>query len=340
MLISGYTSPWDLLREELNQRKEEGFLIPAELTAEFDGLDPEKDAWNEAAIAGLYAKLEACRRDPAFPFEEPNGLDEIRACRPERRKLPELRLSDDELLDKFHGAWLGRSVGCALGKPVECMGMGGERWKDIRALLKSTGDWPLRDYFRFSDKVGCRQSCRGFIEYMESDDDIRYPLMGLLIIEKHGRDFTWRDVAWLWENQFPMAQLCTAECQAALNYNLCGGRQNKPAWDIDRIRCFNNPYREWIGAQIRADFFGWACAGNPELAAEFAWRDASWTHVWSRSGSGRFRATAGSRPPCAKRSPKFRSMTGWRASWPIWMTNSARCPRFTPSTTPCSAPPR
>ena len=88
MLISGYTSPWDLLREELNQRKEEGFLIPAELTAEFDGLDPEKDAWNEAAIAGLYAKLEACRRDPAFPFEEPNGLDEIRACRPERRKLP------------------------------------------------------------------------------------------------------------------------------------------------------------------------------------------------------------------------------------------------------------
>ena len=82
MLISGYTSPWDLLREELNQRKEEGFLIPAELTAEFDGLDPEKDAWNEAAIAGLYAKLEACRRDPAFPFEEPNGLDEIRACRP------------------------------------------------------------------------------------------------------------------------------------------------------------------------------------------------------------------------------------------------------------------
>lgn len=279
MLISGYTSPWDLLREELNQRKEEGFLIPAELTAEFDGLDPEKDAWNEAAIAGLYAKLEACRRDPAFPFEEPNGLDEIRACRPERRKLPELRLSDDELLDKFHGAWLGRSVGCALGKPVECMGMGGERWKDIRALLKSTGDWPLRDYFRFSDKVGCRQSCRGFIEYMESDDDIRYTLMGLLIIEKHGRDFTWRDVAWLWENQFPMAQLCTAECQAALNYNLCGGRQNKPAWDIDRIRCFNNPYREWIGAQIRADFFGWACAGNPELAAEFAWRDASWTHV-------------------------------------------------------------
>ena len=37
MLISGYTSPWDLLREELNQRKEEGFLIPAELTTAGSG---------------------------------------------------------------------------------------------------------------------------------------------------------------------------------------------------------------------------------------------------------------------------------------------------------------
>ncbi len=279
MLISGQSeSPLQLLREEFRQRGEEGTLIPAELSAELAALDREKDAWNEAAISAIRAELEACRRDPDFSFEEPNGLDEIRARRPERRRPPELALSDDELLDRFHGAWLGRSVGCALGKPVEGMGMSGG-WKAIRALLKSTGDWPLRDYFRYSDKVDCRRSCRDCIEFMESDDDIRYTLMGLLIMEKHGRDFTWRDVAWLWENQFTMAQLCTAECQAALNYNLCGGRMNRPVWDVDRIRTFNNPFREWIGAQIRADFFGWACAGNPELAAELAWRDASWTHV-------------------------------------------------------------
>lgn len=43
----------------------------------------------------------------------------------------------------------------------------------------------------------------------------------------------------------------------------------------------DNPYREWIGADIRSDPWGYAAAGNPELAAEWAYRDATLSHRWN-----------------------------------------------------------
>ena len=50
----------------------------------------------------------------------------------------------------------------------------------------------------------------------------------------------------------------------------------EPGFDL--AECSDNKYNDWIGAQIRADVYGWVCPGQPDLAAELARRDAALSH--------------------------------------------------------------
>jgi ADP-ribosylglycohydrolase len=42
---------------------------------------------------------------------------------------------------------------------------------------------------------------------------------------------------------------------------------------------YRNPYREWIGAQIRGDVYGWVHPGAPRSAALLAYQDACLSHT-------------------------------------------------------------
>src|SRR5262249_26545712 len=42
---------------------------------------------------------------------------------------------------------------------------------------------------------------------------------------------------------------------------------------------YRNPFREWIGARLRVDAYGWAAAGDPARAARMAWEDARVSHT-------------------------------------------------------------
>jgi ADP-ribosylglycohydrolase len=301
--MSQWTTPYNLLADEFQQRADEGCVIPASLRQRFAELHCVNDAWNESVIDRLYDDLMTLEPDHALASCEPNDLAAIRALRPAGPRDLAWRPSEAELIDRLHGAWLGRAAGCALGKPVEGMGM----WmadgrpdgrRRIKTYLTNRAAWPLQDFFAQSDAgdgltLSCPRSCRAEIAYMEPDDDIHYTLVGLGVLEEFGPGFDWHQVAWYWTSHIPFAAICTAETQAVFNYWQRSSRHSASGWGVsgpDAARGQNlaatpaftrrhrNPYREWIGAQIRSDGWAMACAGKPELAAEFAYRDACWTH--------------------------------------------------------------
>jgi len=283
--MAGWGSPLELLREELVQRRWDGCGVPDDLAARIAALPAERQ-WDEQAVGPLYQELVQLPGDAGLETNEPNDLDAIRALRPAEPQALHWGLSTDQLLDRIHGAWTARAAGCALGKPVEELSLGlgpGEGRLAIRRLLEASGDWPLSDYFSAAAagpglELGSPRSQRENVIEMEPDDDIHYTLAALGVLEWKGLDFDWRDVATWWLAHIPTLYICTAEAQAVLNLQQVTRRGLGGAPTPEFTRGHRNPYREWIGAQIRADGWAWACAGNPELAAELAWRDARWTH--------------------------------------------------------------
>ena len=296
MIFTGWEGPLRLLQLEVIQREYEGHPVPQDLKEQVAALDVEQDDMNFEAVDPLYQALEELPNDPAFTYVQPNDLDGIRRERPAGpRQLGSV--AETDLLDKLHGAWTGRSAGCALGKPVEGMGIRGQQGmigrRAIRTYLENRNQWPLDYYFSGADagdglQIHCPKSQRENIAFMEPDDDIHYTLIALRVLENFGPDFKWNNVAATWNTSLPYYAICTAEAQAIMNYNnavprkplqLADGAWSQSTWvTSEYTSTHRNPYREWIGAQIRADGWGYACAGNPERAAEFAYRDACWTH--------------------------------------------------------------
>lgn len=283
------------LRTELAQAREEGRDLSA-VEADFRRLmavEPKVDyfehvvtgkrnlAWFDEARA-LIDRVQTLplRRD--YPFFEPSDLRGIRAERPSAVKIPAWKGSPKERARRIRGGFLARVAGCMLGKPFECVDR-----RTIRLYGEATGNWPLREYLRepsHAELAGImKQSPRRPVlpwqanfyinrnHGFPSDDDINYTVVGMEAMRRYGAKFAPLDIATIWTQQIPVIGTCTAERVAYRNF--VEGRLPPHS------ATHRNPYREWIGAQIRADFFGYAAAGNPAQAAEWGWRDASISHV-------------------------------------------------------------
>jgi len=255
-----------LLEQELVQLAEEGCQVRAYR-------DQFKAAGADVAkLLRLYDRLAGLEPSKAFGYEEPNDLAAIRRLRPRGPRRMRTKVSSRRLRDRIRGAFIGRCAGCMVGKPVE----GWTRDRIFEALKKDRA-FPLDGYFRESTirKGGVKRDrpwcTRGHITCMERDDDTDYTILGIHYLKTYGPRFTTHHVANEWLQRLPYHMVYTAERVAYRNL-VCG----IPPEQAGRYR---NPYREWIGAQIRADGFGYCAAGWPQKAAEFAYRDAILSHT-------------------------------------------------------------
>ncbi len=207
--------------------------------------------------------------------------------------------------DRIRGAWLGRVSGCLLGKPLEVLSFEEGR-SGLRRYLELADAWPLRDYVPLIEGTvverRARNCCAGFIERAEPDDDINYTVLALSLLERHGASLTTEDVARAWLTSLPGGTTWTAERAA---YRTLLDRMDDefvngaaPGFDLDE--CADNEFSNWIGAQIRADLYGWVCPGRPEIAADLARRDARLSHRGDGMHGAAFIAALGAAIPAAQ----------------------------------------
>ncbi|MDE2768340.1 MAG: ADP-ribosylglycohydrolase family protein [Chloroflexota bacterium] len=257
------------LVDELIQLDEEGCEIDA-ATAEL--LAADVLSMDVATVEAHLARLEGLPMRPGFQYEEPSDLAEIQAARPDGRPIP---AADDDHYDRrLRGAWIGRCAGCTLGKPIE-----GWSRAEIRELLDTADIGDLRFYVPYLEPnptgrawhPSAVYSAQGRIDGVPRDDDIDYCILALEILETYGPCVTTADFGQSWLEMLPYWRVYTAERAAYRNLVL-----GLPTSEAATTR---NPYREWIGAQIRADVLGWVNPGRPEAAAALAFRDAALSHV-------------------------------------------------------------
>ncbi|MEU9651515.1 ADP-ribosylglycohydrolase family protein [Streptomyces sp. NPDC048110] len=284
MLRLTWVQPEDLVGHELRQARLDGrdaTAVAARWRAAGGGEAPPRAGASARPVSPRLRRLaedlldELARLPCPSADAEPTDLDRIRALCPD---WPSPRPARAVSPSRLEAAWLGRAVGCLLGKPVEKLPLTG-----IRLLGRAAGNWPPTSYFTARgvprdllagypwNRRSAPTSLAENIDGMPEDDDLNYPLLNLLLLQRHGRAFTTDDVARLWLDELPPGRTFTAERVA--HRNLLTGIEPP---DTARHR---NPFREWIGALIRADVHGWTNPGDPGAAAEQAHRDATLTHT-------------------------------------------------------------
>ena len=289
-----WVQPEDLVGHELRQAREER-----------KDVDDIEQRW--FAAGGTPAPARGASQEPVAPELRSLALDlldeldalprPLAAAEPDEFEAilaaadPSGRQEARDLPDRIAGAWLGRAAGCVLGKPVENIPREG-----IRAIAQATGNWPVQGWFtaeglpeavserwpwnRASRPTSLAENINGIPE----DDDLNFTMLGVALLERCGTGFDALDVAKIWLDYMPAGRIFTAERVALRNL--------LEAYLPPETATRHNPFREWIGARLRVDAYGWAAPGDPVAAARMAWEDARVSHTANGVYAAMFMAAA------------------------------------------------
>ena len=151
---------------------------------------------------------------------------------------------DDSYREKTYAGWLSQIIGGAYGTCIE--GYTGdaikERYGEVDRYIRKPNTY---------------------------NDDITFELALLLAYEQHGKLTSSKDIAEEWIARIPTAW--SAEDFALRNL--------KAGIMPPQSGLFNNPFNEWIGAQMRGAIAGQLFPGDLKRAAECAWKDAVISHA-------------------------------------------------------------
>ncbi len=150
----------------------------------------------------------------------------------------------DDFASRILAGWKAQIVGGALGTAIE--------------------GYTAR---KLKDKFG---EIRGYVRQPNTyNDDITFEIAFLSAFDKKGYKITAFDIAQEWVALVPSGW--SAE-EIALK-NIRNGIFPPESGIV------GNPFREWIGAQMRGAICGMAAPGNPKEAARLAWEDAIVSHA-------------------------------------------------------------
>lgn len=156
----------------------------------------------------------------------------------------EVNTEDESFKDKIKAGWLSQLIGAAMGTMVE-----GYTSKNLYDIF---GD--VKDYLRKPNTY---------------NDDITFEIAFLDAFKNKGYNVTSEDIALSWIGLIPTGW--SAE-EIALR-NIRSGLLPPDS------ALFNNPFSEWIGAQMRGGICGMLAPGKPKLAADLAWKDGQVSHI-------------------------------------------------------------